>query len=86
MKIERFLGLITLLLLLTALVFFVVYISRSSTFAEISPPRSLVEVELAGPAISSYLWTDRSQDVVVQAFILFSATLGGLLFFKAGGW
>lgn len=74
-------------MLLTTLAFLFFYTSQfSPTSIEVLTPRDLVEVELASGAVGSYLWVDRSRDVIVQAFILFAAALGGLLFFRAEGW
>lgn len=86
MKMERILQSISLLFLFTTLAFLALYISQSSSKStEVVYPKDLVKVEFTGRVIGSYLWIDRSQDVVIQAFVLFASALGALLFFKAEG-
>jgi hypothetical protein len=82
-SIERLSQSICILLSSITLICLVLYILQAFPESiEGVHPKELVEVEGSGCFVGSYLWINRSHDVVVQAFVLFAAALGGLLFFK----
>lgn len=86
MNTEKQLQVISLILLVTLSCIIIYLLQGYSTPIENVHPKNLIEIEAGGRVIGSYLWVNRSQEVVVQAFVLFAAAISGLLFFKAERW
>ncbi len=86
MNIEKQLQVISLILFITLSCIIIYFLLGYPISVENVHPKDLVEIEAGGRAIGSYLWVNRSQEVIVQAFVLFAAAVSGLLFFKAERW